>query len=180
MTYGFTICTCLIIIVLQTVIIPDVQFLSSCFDLTAIFVIYLGLLRSLREGLPAILLLGLIMDNLSGAPLMVFTSAYLWLYFGVRWLTGILQVGMRFRLAFIVVSGILLENLILFLSFDGLDALEHLPSSTLVQIVPRLIWASILGPVMVLVLERLHKIWNRWAGAFAARRSAAEHVRPAR
>ena len=112
MTYVFYIFTSLFLIVLQTVILPDLPVLNSVFDLTAMFVIYLGLLRSAREGLPVVLLLGMIMDNLSGAPFMVFITAYFWLYLGVRWLSRILQVGMRFRLAFIIVAGILLENVI--------------------------------------------------------------------
>ncbi|MFZ0612728.1 MAG: hypothetical protein WAM73_10855 [Desulfobacterales bacterium] len=171
MTYVFYTGVSLFLIVLQTVILPDLPVLNSVFELTAMFVIYLGLLRSARESLPVVLLLGVIMDNLSGAPFMVFTTTYLWLYVCVRWLTRILQVGMRFRLAFIVVAGILLENLIFILAFGGLDALRQAPSLTLAKVLPRLLWALVFGPILILMLERVHRIWDRRVRELFVRRS---------
>ncbi|MFZ0133304.1 MAG: hypothetical protein WAK95_12225 [Desulfobacterales bacterium] len=170
MTYVFYSAVSLLLIVLQTVILPELPVLNSVFDLTAMFVIYLGLLRSARESLPVVLVLGVLMDNLSGAPFMVFTTTYFWLYVCVRWLTRILQVGMRFRLAFIVVAGILLENLIFILAFGGLAAVGHMPSLTLAMVVPRLLWALGLGPILILMLERVHRLWDRWVrGVFVHR-----------
>jgi rod shape-determining protein MreD len=170
MTYVFYIFTSLFLIVLQTVILPDLPVLNNVFDLTAMFVIYLGLLRSVREGLPVVFLLGVIMDNLSGAPFMVFITTYFWLYVGVRWLSRILQVGMRFRLAFIIGTGILLENVIFILAFGGIDALIQMPS-TAEMILPRLLWALILGPFLILILEHVHRIYDRWVRTFLVRRS---------
>lgn len=171
MTYVFYIFTSLFLIVLQTVILPDLPVLNNVFDLTAMFVIYLGLLRSAREGLPVVFLLGVIMDNLSGAPFMVFITTYFWLYVGVRWLSRILQVGMRFRLAFIIGAGILLENVIFILAFGGIDALRQMPSTTAGMILPRLLWALIFGPFLILILEHVHRIWDRWVRTFLIRRS---------
>ena len=180
MTYVFYIITSLFLIVLQTVILPDLPILNSVFDLTAMFVIYLGMLRSARKGLPVILLLGVIMDNLSGAPFMIFTTTYFWLYTGVRWLTRILQVGMRFRLAFIVVAGILLENVIFILAFGGGDTLRQMTSTFLGKILPRLLWALIFGPILILILERVHRIWDRWVRTFLVRRSDSINGRAVR
>lgn len=171
MTYVFYLLTSLFLIVLQTVILPDLPILDSVFDLTAMFVIYLGLMRSAREGLPVVLMLGVIMDNLSGAPFMVFITTYFWLYVGVRWLARILQVGMRFRLAVIIVAGILLENVIFILAFGGVDALRQMPSTTAGKILPRLLWALFFGPILILILEHMHRIWDRWVRAFLIRRS---------
>ncbi|MFO7685362.1 MAG: hypothetical protein R6V60_04670 [Desulfobacterales bacterium] len=180
MTYVFYMLTTVCLIVLQTVILPDLPVLNSLFDLTAMFVIYLGLLRSAREGLLMVLLLGVIMDNLSGAPFMVFTTTYFWVYVGVRWLTRILQVGMRFRLAVIVISGIFLENVIFILAFGGGDALRQMPSITMAKILPRLFWAAILGPILILILERAHRTWDGWVRTLLVRRSETLNGRAAR
>jgi rod shape-determining protein MreD len=180
MTYVFYSITSLFLIVLQTVILPDLPILNSVFDLTAMFVIYLGLMRSAREGIPVVLMLGVIMDNLSGAPFMVFITTYFWLYVGVRWLARILQVGMRFRLAVIIVAGILLENVIFILAFGGVDALRQMPSTTAGKILPRLLWALIFGPLLILILEQTHRIWDRWVRTFLIRRSDSVGGRAAR
>lgn len=180
MTYGFYIITSLVLIVLQTVIMPDLPVLSSFYDLTAIFVIYLGLLRSTREGLPVVILLGVVMDNLSGTPLMVYTTAYFWLYICVRWLGGFLQVGMRFRLAFIVLVGIALETAISVVSFGGFEALSDMPTSDVGKITIRLLWALFLGPLLILILQRLHRLWDQSTNRMLARRTETADVRSAR
>ena len=180
MTYGFYILISLILIVLQTVIMPDVPLISSFYDLTAIFVIYLGLLRSTRESLPVVILLGVVMDNLSGTPLMVYTTAYFWLYICVRWLGRILQVGMRFRLAFIVVVGISLETLISVVSFGGFEALSEISPADLGKITTRLIWALFLGPILILILQRLHRLWDHSIGRILVRRTETADARSAR
>ena len=180
MTYGFYIFTCLILIVLQTVIMPGLPVISSFSDLTTIFIIYLGVLRSTRESLPVVILLGVVMDNLSGTPLMVYTMAYFWLYVCVRWLSRILQVGLRFRLAFIVVLGVALETVISVVSFGGFEALSEMPSADITKITIRLLWALFLGPIMILVLQRLHRLWDHSIGKILVRRSDAAEARVVR
>jgi rod shape-determining protein MreD len=165
MTIVFYICVSLALVVLQTVAVPNVPALHNLFDVTAIFIIYLGLLRGFREGLPVVLLLGLTLDHLSGAPFLVFTTSYFWLFIGVRWLTRILQVGMRFRLALIVGAGILLQNTVFIICFEGVGALDQVSSVVLGTILPRLLWALILGPILVLVFERARKSWDRRVSA---------------
>ena len=180
MTYGFYIITCLALIVFQTVIMPDLPVISSFYDLTTIFVIYLGVLRSNRESLPVVLVLGVVMDNLSGTPLMVYTMAYFWLYVSVRWLGRFLQVGMRFRLAFIVVVGITLETIISVVSFGGIKALSEMPAADIGKITIRLLWALFLGPVLILILQRLHRQWNKMISRMVSQRSETADVHSAR
>lgn len=179
MTYAFYIAISLILIVLQTVIMPDLPVLSGFYDLTAIFVIYLGVLRRPRESLPVVILLGFVMDNLSGTPLMVYTMAYFWLYVCVRWLGRILQVGMRFRLAFIVVMGITVETVITVVSFNGFETLSEMPPADIAKITARLLWALFLGPLLILIMQRLHRRWDRLIGRIMVRRSEPADARAA-
>jgi hypothetical protein len=119
------------------------------------------------------------MDNLSGTPLMVYTTAYFWLYVCVRWLARFLQVGMRFRLAFIVVVGITLETVISVVSFGGFEALSEMPTSDIGKITTRLLWALFLGPLLILILQRLHRLWDQSIDRLLVRRSETADMRAA-
>ena len=91
MTYLLYSVTCLILLLAQTVILPDIPGLVIYYDLVLLFVFYLSLFRPIRESLPIVLILGFIMDNLSGAPFGVYFTTYFWIYFGIRWVTCFLR-----------------------------------------------------------------------------------------
>lgn len=161
MNYVFYILVCLTLIVLQTSILFRLPFGSQFFDLPVILVIYLGLLRPLRESLPLILLLGLLMDHLSGAPFMLYTSAYVWVYLAVLALAAMLQVRLRFRLGIIVVAAVTLENAVFVLGSHLTADATYFPAHELGKFVLRLLWALLLGPVCILLIERLHEWWDQ-------------------
>ena len=171
MIYGFYLFTCLILIILQTTIFPSIPVLDSFFDLIVSFIIYLGLYRPVREAVPVTIVLGIIVDNLSGSPFMLYIIAYFWVYFSVRMLTRILQVGMRFRLPIIVASGVLLENLVFILALtfleSGPQASVFLAGAFMVQ----MLWALCLGPFLVLGYKTTQNLWDKWINEVMIRRS---------
>ena len=57
-------------------------------------------------------LLGFIMDSLSGAPFGVYMSSYLWFFLGVRWISRFLHSVNSILLPFVMASGVLVENVI--------------------------------------------------------------------
>jgi cell shape-determining protein MreD len=179
MTYGFHIITCLLLLICQTVVLPDLPLLANNVDLAAVFVIYYSLLRPLRESLPLVMVLGLLLDCLSGTPFLLFTSAYFWTLFAVRTLAGVLQVGMRFRLAVIVLVGSLVSNLIFFLAMGGLAEGGQLPPIALRSMLTRSFWALLFGPPMILLLGRMQDWWDRRFGSHAERRPNGADVRSA-
>jgi hypothetical protein len=66
MIYCFYVAACLFLVILQTAVLPHLPLLNSFYDLLIPFIIYLALYRPLREGLLLVILLGFIMDNISG------------------------------------------------------------------------------------------------------------------
>jgi len=68
MSYFFNIATCLVLVILQTTVMPSLSLPGRFYDLMIPFVVYLGLSRPVREGLLFVCLIGFIMDNLSGSP----------------------------------------------------------------------------------------------------------------
>ncbi len=174
MTYGYYIIVGVCLILFQTTVVPAIPLLGSLFDFMGLFVIYLGFYRPGREALPAVVILGLLADNLSGTPLMLYISAYLWVFFGVRVLSLVLQVNIRFRTAIIVASGVLIENLIFLLAFALLGPGTHSPAAATGSLVGQLIWAFVLGPILLLVFKFGHEIWERWIGQLVVGRSEAK------
>ncbi len=164
MTYGFYIIAGVGLILFQTTVIPGIAVLNTLFDFIGLFVIYLGFYRPAREALPAVVILGLLADNLSRAPFMLYITAYLWVFFGVRVLSQIVQVSLRFRTAFIVSAGVLIENLIFVFAFVLLGPGTHSPAAGTATFIIQLIWAFVLGPILILSFKSAHGIWDRWIG----------------
>ena len=68
MTYIFYSIICICLIVVQTVVIPEIAGFQVAYDLLLVFVFYLALFRPTREALVVVLMIAFVMDNLSGAP----------------------------------------------------------------------------------------------------------------
>jgi rod shape-determining protein MreD len=160
MNYLFYILVGLTLIVVQTSILFRLPFGNQFFDLPVTLVIYLGMLRPPRESLPLILLMGVLMDHLSGAPFLLYTSTYVWVYFLVLALGSVLQVRLRFRLGVIVVAAVTLENAIFVLASHLTANGAYFPALQLGRFVLRLLWALLLGPVCIMLIGRLHEWWD--------------------
>lgn len=162
MTYIFYMCTFLVLIILQTTIMPYFPIFDRFYDLLAPFVIYLGLFRPVRESLPVILVIGFVMDNLSGSPLGLYLTAYLWLFACLRWIVHVLHVGDKFLLPFVLATGVLLENII-FMGVIGMFEQGSRFSSTVVTAVMiQVIWAAATGPIILILISSLHQRWHKW------------------
>lgn len=162
MTYLFYSIICFILLLAQTVIMPDIPGGKAFYDLELIFVFYLSLYRPLRESIPLVLILGFVMDNFSGAPFGLYLTTYFWLFFGVRWVTYFLRVRNIVLLPLLIASGILLKNAI-FISTIAMDVnwMEfHL--DILKTVGYQVLWAILTGPVLLMVFGRVHYRWDLW------------------
>jgi hypothetical protein len=68
MTILFHILASLCLVLMKTTLIPGVPMFDKFYDLLIPIIIYLGLFRSLSEGVPIIFFFGIIMDSLCGGP----------------------------------------------------------------------------------------------------------------
>ena len=173
MTYGFYFFTCLGLIILQTTIIPCLPLLDNYYDLFVPFIVYLCLTRPIREGIPVIVITGLIMDNLSGSPFMLYVTAYFWLYISLRWLTKVLQMDNRLRLPFIISLGVIMENLIFIGTIAGSESGIKFPGAVVRIFVVQVLWAFFTGTFFLILLDYLHKGWDRRLSRLLIRRTDA-------
>lgn len=176
MTYGFYIIAGMSLVLLQTAVLPAIPLFDTLFDVIGLFVIYLGFYRPGREALPVVVILGFLADNLSGAPFMLYITAYLWVFFGIRVLAQIVQVSLRFRTAYIVASGVLIENIVFVLAFALLGSGTHSPVAGTGAVITQLVWAFTLGPILVFGFKGAHGFWDRWVGQVAGSSRSASKV----
>jgi cell shape-determining protein MreD len=169
MVYIFYLLSGLFLLILQTSVLPLLPYLQNTIDLLVPLVIIVGTSRSLRESLPIILLLGFVVDNLSGSPLFLYTLIYFWLLMGVRLTLQIFQINTHLRLALLVMLGVLLKNVLMTAFFYVYYPDSQMLPARIETTAAQLIWAALLAPVLIVLFERLNAaILKRWPRASAA------------
>lgn len=166
MRYGFYIGTCLFLLIIQTTVFPYVPALHGMYDLLIPFVIFISICLPIRESLPFVLILGLIMDNLSGSPFGLYLTFYLWLFIGVRFITKFLRVSNKFLLSVVAVVTVLIENMMMMATFAFFGSGRELPVNAFLIVAQQFLWALATAPLFLLSLLALAKRFNiQWDGA---------------
>ncbi len=80
----FFILVSLFFIILQTIVLPSFQWFPHCFDMVIINILFLSLLYSNYGVLGAVILIGLIMDSISGCAFFHHVFSYVWVYLLVQ------------------------------------------------------------------------------------------------
>ncbi len=169
MTYFFHFCTCLCLIIFQTTVMPHFALFDRFYDLLFPFVVYLTLFRPVREGIPVILFFGFLMDNLSGGPLGLYLTTYLWLFVGIRWILSFLHVGDSVLLPFVVALGVLFQNLIFIGTIATLEPDSQFYSAAVSTVTVQVLWAIITGPILLVSFNYAQGKWERWTKQVFAR-----------
>ena len=166
MRYIFYIGTCLFLLIVQTTILPNIPVLRGMYDLLIPFVIFLSICLPIRESLLFTLILGLIMDNLSGSPFGLYLTFYLWLFVGMRFIIKFLRASNKFFLSMVVIVAVLIENLFMIATFLLFSPTEQMPADAFLIVIQQLLWSLATGPVFLFSLLALAKRFNiQWDGA---------------
>ena len=160
MRYGFYIGTCLFLIIIQTTLFAYFNVFAGMYDLLIPFVIFISICLPLRESLPFVLILGLIMDNLSGSPFGLYLTFYFWLFVGVRWILKFLRVSNKLFLSLVVVVAVLIQNLLIIATFGFIGPGWQLPATALKNITVQFFWALTTGPLFLFCLLAISKRFN--------------------
>ncbi|MEA3417645.1 MAG: rod shape-determining protein MreD [Thermodesulfobacteriota bacterium] len=161
MSYCFHIFACLCLIIFQTTILPCLSLSNTFYDLLVLYIVYMGLFFSVREGIPVALIAGSVMDSLSGGPFGLYLTAYLWLFIGVRQLIKFFHVSNYILLPFVVAAAVLIENVILFGIFAMLEPAMQFSLSAINSVVMQVVWAICTGPFIIQFYNFTYKKWNR-------------------
>jgi len=160
MRYGFYIGSCLFLIIVQTTLLTYFKIFAGMYDLLIPFVIFISICLPLRESLPFILILGLIMDNISGSPFGLYLTFYFWLFAGVRWILKFLRASNKLFLSLVVVVAVLIQNGMIIGTFGFAGPDWQLPADALKNITLQLFWALTTGPLFLFCLLAVSKRFN--------------------
>jgi len=171
MTYCFYICVCLCLVIFQTAIIPHIALFNNFYDLLIPFVIYLGFFRPARESILFILVLGFLMDNLSGAPFGLYVTTYFWLFIVVKLVIRYLHLGNNILLLFIVAAGVLMENIIFIASGSMSGSDSQFPAIAIRTVIFQILWAVCTGFFFLIFFNHSHKKLEKWFNEIIAEKS---------
>jgi len=108
----------LFLMILQSVILPSFFWFDQCFDLLIIDILFLSLIFSHYSVVAAIIMIGCIMDSISGVPFFYHVFSYLWIYIIVFLVKQLLfKQSIVFVLVISIVSVVIQQGLLLFLIF---------------------------------------------------------------
>lgn len=158
------ICFCLIIF--QSVILPMIPWLSGFYDLMVPFIIYLAVFRSIRSSLIFLFFLGFVMDGLSGSPIGLYITAYLWLLLSMRGITKIVHLGTNMLWPSLLVAGVFIENLIFYGIIILLGEGFRFSLDILRKVAIQMIWAGLTGPFLLILIHAAHGKWEVWSKVF--------------
>lgn len=161
MIYCFHIAACLCLVIFQTTVLSCFPLFNTFYGLLVLYIVYMGLFFGVREGLPVALIMGLVMDSLSGGPFGVYLTAYLWLFIGVRQLVKIFHVSNYILLPVVAAGAVLIENIILFAAFAMVEPDRQIPSSVINSIVIQVALATCTGPFIIQFYNFTYKRWNK-------------------
>jgi cell shape-determining protein MreD len=171
MTHCLNICIGLILIVIQTTVMPHIPVFERFYDLLTPFIVYLSIFRPVRESTVMILIFGFLMDNISGGLFGLYLTTYFWLFLSVRWAITFLHVGDSFLLPFVVAVGVFMENMI----FIGANAMFNrnlqLSQTVVNTVAVQVLWAVFTGPFFLILFNYSHRRWDRWTKKFFAQKS---------
>lgn len=163
------------LIVVQTAILPLIGTVDRGYDLLVPLVVFLGLRPRVRDSLPVAVLLGLAVDNLSGAPPGYHLTAYLWIYLAIRWLIRFLRVTGTFLLPLAIAGAVGLEHLVL-LGFPLLLARAPgpPPGPAVETVAYQVVWALLTGPLLYVAFTALQRRIDRYQEQARARRAVQD------
>ena len=140
---------------------PYIPLFDSFYDLLCPFVIYLALFRYTRGSIIVVILLGYIMDNLSGCTFGLYITTYFWLFIGIRWVLKFLHVDNKVLLSFVIALGVLIESFV----FLGITVIEQgfwFPPGAISAMTIQVLWAIFTGPFFLMFLNYTHNRWDKW------------------
>ncbi len=155
-----TLAECLFVVLFQTAVLPLFPFSEYCFDPAIPYVLYLGLFNPVRFALFGSLVLGLLMDGLSGAPFGLHATLYLWIAAGVRQMTTFIRVEQTLMIQMLTGLGILFKETVLLGVSALIDPGFTIPADAMGRIAAQGILGAFAGPFLIALLRRLQAAWE--------------------
>lgn len=102
----------------------------------------------------------------------MYVTIYLWLFICVKWVIKYLHVKNYVLLLFIIVAGVLIENVILLGTVALLAPVSHFSAYVFKTVAMQVLWAACLGPLMISFYNYIYKGLDKRLHELAVKRNA--------
>jgi cell shape-determining protein MreD len=147
----------LLLVIFQTTIYYAIPSLNHFVDLLITFVIYAGLFLPFLESVVLILVLGVLMDSITGGLFGLYLSIYFWIIVGLRPFVTLLNLKNANTLRLLLAIAIGFENLMLFVGTVALKQEIVFSSESLLALGYQLFWTLALGPSLIRLLNAMDR-----------------------
>ena len=153
----------LFLVIFQTTIYYAIPALNHFVDLLIIFVIYAGLFLPFIESIVLILVLGALMDSITGGLFGLYLSIYFWIIIGLRPFVTLLNLKNVHTLRLLLAIAIGFENLMLYVGTVALKREIVFSSESIRGMVYQLFWTLAIGPFLIRLLNIMDRYYKVYA-----------------
>ena len=147
----------LFLVIFQTTIYYAIPALNHFVDLLITFSIYAGLFLPFLESIVLILVLGALMDSITGGLFGLYLSIYFWIIVGLRPFVTLLNLKNTHTLWLLLGIAIGFKNLMLFIGTVALKQEIVFSSESFREMAYQLFWTLALGPFLIRLLNAMDR-----------------------
>jgi len=151
----------LVLVIIQTTLVPEIAFLHYCFDLLIVNVLYVSLFAPHRFVIIYVGGLGWIMDCLSGAPIGFYFSSYLWIYIFVQILRQVVHAENFVFIAVTSAVSVVIEYGFLIFILLMKQGEWVSPGTDMVSMGKNVLVGFFIIPLFLWLIHRCKKGWDR-------------------
>lgn len=160
MKYGFYLVAGTGLILLQTSVMPYFFVFDGIYcmyDILIPFILYLSIFCPFSESLPVIAVCGFVMDSLSAGPFGIFSTSYIWIFIGIRWIAAFIRISGAILSSALMMLGVLVENAVVFSVFGFMSKGDDLlPDNAFFMLSIQLVCAAVTGTLIIQTLKYFH------------------------
>lgn len=138
----------ILLVGLHTAILSDFPDIISFYDILIPLVVYLSLFRSLSAGLLTVLIIGYLMDMVSGAPNGIYMAVFMIVFLVFRNITAYFHAQERLLFTVCTAAGVFIENLIFSLLLIPAQPDPALLIKAVQLVIVQLIWVLLTAPLI--------------------------------
>ena len=159
----------LILLGLETTVIPELPTGITFYNLLIPFVIYFSLFRRTGTGLTVVLLVGFAADVLSGAPNGIYMGTFLALWLIFRNIGGYFQAGPLLLFTLVTAAGVGIENLVFFVCLGVSEMAALFSMNNLQLLLIQIFLVFLTAPLIYRFLAAYFDWLDTFAGAVGAK-----------
>lgn len=145
--------------VMQTVILPSFSFFSDRFDLLIIAALFLSLMATHHSMVIALVVIGCIMDSMSGVPFFFHIFSYVLIYLIVHLVKRLIFKQSIIFLLIISLMAVLIQHSLLFFSIFVRQEAGTILRFDFLLLAKQAFWGLIIIPPCISILHRYRQNW---------------------